>query len=250
MEPAPLAITAAAATKPEDSTRGPQYQEEPDLIDMSTNPDDPDTSDLAARMQYTSLGAPSTNGGNVGQPTMPTSTPAPAVVLATKPMRTGISETENSVESLDTNQRSSVAIEAQQQASYPHYTYAANGRLRYPPSYHCWKCNNTGYKLENGHPCRSCFEQFSIPQSQNVHVLPPQRYSYGYSPYAGYAAPPIVNGVRPRVVQPGDPSIGGMLCGACKGRGYVDDTGLGATFGSFLGATSTCSVCKGVGRLL
>ncbi|KAK9466739.1 hypothetical protein V1512DRAFT_208229 [Lipomyces arxii] len=128
------------------------------------------------------------------------------------------------------------------QQPYENYTTSANGRLLYPPGYHCQKCGNSGYKFSNGHLCRSCFEQFAAPQSPNVHILPPAPY--------GTRTTFMNNGAPPRVVSPGDPSIGGVLCGACKGRGYMDDLGLGGFFGSLIGETETCKVCKGVGRLL
>ncbi|KAK9365376.1 hypothetical protein V1509DRAFT_633248 [Lipomyces kononenkoae] len=128
------------------------------------------------------------------------------------------------------------------------YIPAANGRLVYPPGYRCERCGNTGYKYVNGHPCRACFERFATPQSANVHTLPPAVNSRWYSPYpSGY----YYNSPAPgRVVRPGDPSIGGVLCGACKGRGVVDEFGLGSTLGGMLGGLTTCRVCKGVGRLL
>ncbi|KAJ8101723.1 hypothetical protein POJ06DRAFT_266335 [Lipomyces tetrasporus] len=128
------------------------------------------------------------------------------------------------------------------------YTPAADGKLLYPPGYLCEKCGNTGYKYSNGHPCRRCFERFAAPQSRNVHTLAPTVGSQWYYPYTPSYVGPV--GAPGRVVPPGDPSIGGVLCGACKGRGVVDDFGLGRTIGEMLGGMSTCSVCKGVGRLL
>ncbi|KAK9236946.1 hypothetical protein V1525DRAFT_188209 [Lipomyces kononenkoae] len=130
-----------------------------------------------------------------------------------------------------------------------YYTPAANGRLLYPRGYHCEKCGNTGYKYVNGHPCRTCFERFATPQSPNVHNLPPPAVnSRWYSPYpSGYYYSTPAPG---RVVRPGDPSIGGVLCGACKGRGVVDELGLGNAIGGMLGGWTTCRVCRGVGRLL
>ncbi|KAK9458593.1 uncharacterized protein V1516DRAFT_656959 [Lipomyces oligophaga] len=135
------------------------------------------------------------------------------------------------------------------------YTYAVNGRLRYPSGYWCEKCNNTGYKLSNGHECGSCFRRFAIPQNTNLNVqyLPPASSSYFPSPYApnSYHVPPGgsygPNGSR--VMMAGDPSLGGILCGACKGRGYIHEAGLGSFMGSLMGDEITCPKCRGVGRL-
>ncbi|KAK9431005.1 hypothetical protein V1505DRAFT_369717 [Lipomyces doorenjongii] len=130
---------------------------------------------------------------------------------------------------------------------YSNYTPAAGGKLLYPTGYRCEKCGNTGYKYSTGLPCRRCFERFAAPQAPNVHTLQPAASSQCYYPnpsiYLSAPAPA-------RVVHPGDPSIGGVLCGACKGRGVVDEFGLGNTLGGMLGSLTTCRVCKGVGRLL
>lgn len=132
-----------------------------------------------------------------------------------------------------------------------HYSPAVGGRLMYPPGFHCYKCNNTGYKLSNGHACRTCFESFAIPQSSNVRVeyLPPAQYNPGW-----IQPPPVTvyaNGSGVRVVAPGDPSLGGIICGACKGRGYVSNLGLGSFLDELMGGDcSTCRICRGVGRLL
>ncbi|KAK9476831.1 hypothetical protein V1514DRAFT_335551 [Lipomyces japonicus] len=128
---------------------------------------------------------------------------------------------------------------------YGHSQYAAQGRLRYPAGFWCAKCHNTGYKLANRHPCRTCFQSFSTGQSAAVHVLPPppSPLSSHYAPYVSF--PP-----GSTVVSPGDPALGGVPCGACKGKGVVDDFGLGGFLAGVLGGTRTCPVCRGVGRLL
>ncbi|KAK7203272.1 hypothetical protein BZA70DRAFT_283263 [Myxozyma melibiosi] len=136
-------------------------------------------------------------------------------------------------------------------SSNSNYIPAAGGRLMYPRGFHCYKCNNTGYKLKNGHPCRTCFESFGvshIPPNLNIQYLPPVTYDPWYGPPA---SPTVYSTGGPaRVVAPGDPSLGGILCGACKGRGYVNDLGFGNFLGEMLGGDyETCRVCKGVGRV-
>ncbi|KAK9457467.1 hypothetical protein V1511DRAFT_455927 [Dipodascopsis uninucleata] len=127
------------------------------------------------------------------------------------------------------------------------YTYAANGRLRYPPGYVCYKCGNTGYKTKHGRPCKSCFIRFSVPQSP---IMPSPNMSAGFRrPMLGnlYAAP---RADMPTVVAPGDPRLGGVLCSVCKGRGQVDDFGLSGLLSGLIGGMETCHVCRGIGRII
>jgi hypothetical protein len=78
----------------------------------------------------------------------------------------------------------------------------------YPPGYLCRKCRNTGFKTYNGQPCGTCARSFARPQRQNV----------GYLPH-GVQVLPMANAP---VLPAGDPRLGGILCGNCKGRGWVD----------------------------
>lgn len=97
--------------------------------------------------------------------------------------------------------------------------------LNYPPGYWCPRCHNTGIKQDKGTTCKKCYEKFGVG-SQQIHHLP-------------YGAAPVFSG-PPRVVRPGDPSIGGVLCGRCRGSGVIHDLFI---------FEDACPVCQGVGRV-
>lgn len=122
---------------------------------------------------------------------------------------------------------------------------------RYPSSYRCSKCENTGYKKKNGHACKTCWGRFRPqttppatkaelerlvkhrpapnPINTNVVKLPP-----------GATVMPTGPRVQaPTVVKPGDPRIGGILCPKCNGRGMVH----------FFLDLERCSKCNGLGRV-
>jgi hypothetical protein len=125
---------------------------------------------------------------------------------------------------------------------------------RYPSTHRCSKCENTGYKKKNGHPCKNCWKKFrpnikyppqtaqemerlaKMPKGQqqrpnpNIVPLPP-----GTIPLMNMG--PTTN--RPLVLGPGDPRIGGSLCPRCKGRGLVH----------FFLDLETCPQCNGLGRV-
>ncbi|SCV02467.1 LAME_0H01178g1_1 [Lachancea meyersii CBS 8951] len=117
----------------------------------------------------------------------------------------------------------------------------------YPQGYYCSKCGNSGYKVKNGHPCKRCWARFahSAPNS-NVRV---QYADYRYNMYNSVPVSPMPMpvsmpmsqpmGSSPIVLQPGDPRIGGVLCGQCNGKGRV----------RFLLDKQICSVCRGTGRV-
>lgn len=124
---------------------------------------------------------------------------------------------------------------------------------RYPPGYHCSKCNNTGYKRSDK-PCRRCWRQFSKPAAPPVMggapppmmgiAPPPMGYppsQMGFLPPAmGYGPPMGINpAIPPLVVQPGDPRLGGRLCYECGGSGRV----------RFLFDVDLCALCRGTGRI-
>ncbi|KAG5356269.1 Proline-rich protein [Yarrowia sp. B02] len=123
-----------------------------------------------------------------------------------------------------------------------------NPVLHYPSGYHCSKCNNTGVKTKNGKSCQDCWGMFARPNQQVVTIPGPRQDPYyypGFFPFtpqpqtqttifAAPGAPP------PMVVQPGDPRLGGVVCGKCRGRGMVYDWFLG---------DEQCPVCRGVGRV-
>lgn len=121
----------------------------------------------------------------------------------------------------------------------------------YPASYRCAKCENTGYKTKNGHPCKKCWKEFrpkTVPPStkaelerlvkhkpqpkpinSNVVKLPPGTMAYSRNPMTS----------QPLMVQPGDPRIGGVLCPKCNGRGLVH----------FFLDLERCTKCNGLGRI-
>ncbi|CCF57838.1 hypothetical protein KAFR_0D01910 [Kazachstania africana CBS 2517] len=113
----------------------------------------------------------------------------------------------------------------------------------YPRGFHCLKCNNTGYKLKNGKSCKSCWRQFAPTNNLN----PIQNYN---SPFQYYQSPiftPVNTSVpygnnngRPLVVRPGDPRLGGIVCGNCRGSGRI----------RFLLDENICPLCNGIGRIL
>ncbi|CCD23113.1 Hua1p NDAI_0B00790 [Naumovozyma dairenensis CBS 421] len=128
----------------------------------------------------------------------------------------------------------------------------------YPAGFHCKKCNNTGYKLKNGHSCKSCWRRFA--PSNNTMTMPTTYNAYyqnGSNPFFPFAGapptpsfmphvsvgptPPIgPNGVRPLMVQPGDPRLGGVICGECRGSGRI----------RFLLDDDLCPLCNGLGRII
>ncbi|BFZ59964.1 hypothetical protein YB2330_000986 [Saitoella coloradoensis] len=112
---------------------------------------------------------------------------------------------------------------------------------RYPPGYWCPKCHNTGIKLRNGKKCGTCERQF------HPSLFAPPRPAPMIQPVAavggGFFSPPM--GVMPLgppgiVVRPGDPRIGGMLCGYCGGDGRI----MG-----FMFMDEMCPRCRGTGRV-
>ncbi|KAG5359146.1 hypothetical protein CJU90_3881 [Yarrowia sp. C11] len=123
-----------------------------------------------------------------------------------------------------------------------------NPLLHYPRGYHCPKCDNTGIKKKNGKSCQDCWGMFARPNQQVINVQGPQQ-QYNPFPFFPFSPPPPTQQTRiiaapgappPVVVQPGDPRLGGQLCGKCRGRGLVYD---------WFSGDETCYVCKGVGRV-
>ncbi|KAK5963587.1 Hua1p PWA37_003911 [Arxiozyma heterogenica] len=133
----------------------------------------------------------------------------------------------------------------------------------YPSNFHCPKCNNTGYKLKNGKSCRSCWRRFCPknpinynmgPTSSSFYVSPSMGlsspypppmnsygYGYGYPPAPAMPIPPPPPPQQhPLVVRPGDPRLGGVLCGECRGTGRI----------SFLLDDDLCPLCNGLGRIV
>lgn len=125
--------------------------------------------------------------------------------------------------------------------------YNPNPQLpfRYPRRYLCEKCLNTGSKLKNGKPCQDCYTYLAprnnVSMTYAVPALPfssgPVLASPAYGPQYGPQYGPGPNRVQ---VAPGDPRLGGYLCGRCRGSGLV----------TFLLDQELCPVCGGLGRIL
>lgn len=116
----------------------------------------------------------------------------------------------------------------------------------YPSNFYCPKCHNTGYKVKNGKSCRSCWRRFAPTNQINSMSTPstsmwnPQQM-YVPSPVPmpmGFNNPP--NQGRPLVVRPGDPRLGGVVCGECRGTGRI----------TFFLDEDICPLCNGLGRIV
>ena len=129
--------------------------------------------------------------------------------------------------------------------------------FKYPKGFHCRKCNNTGYKLKNGKTCKDCWERFAPRNTANSVNSNFHPQYFGSTTYIPYGSAPIPNphpGGRgggggaffstaptvPLRVPPGDPRLGGVLCGRCRGSGMV----------RFLLDMELCPVCSGLGRVI
>lgn len=93
----------------------------------------------------------------------------------------------------------------------------------YPPGYYCYKCRNTGIKLKNGLQCKDCWEFFATRSRYVKRITSIPRNAM----------------LNRSVLRPGDPAIGGFLCGRCRGVGTID---------LFL-FEDMCPVCGGIGRV-
>lgn len=127
-------------------------------------------------------------------------------------------------------------------------TYNPNPALsfRYPPGFICDKCCNTGLKLKNGLSCQDCYSRFAprnlTSQAPITYARPP--FSMQFTPYNGFSSSGFAPGgfappVTPQYLQPGDPRMGGTICGRCRGSGRV----------TFFLDQELCLICGGVGRL-
>lgn len=122
---------------------------------------------------------------------------------------------------------------------------------RYPTGFYCTKCGNTGYKIKNGRSCKSCWRRFA--PSNKANAIPTLTYSNNYqsafNPFfpstissrpVFQSAPAFGQQQTPLVVSPGDPRLGGVLCGECRGTGRV----------TFLLDEDICPLCRGIGRIV
>lgn len=122
---------------------------------------------------------------------------------------------------------------------------------RYPTGFYCAKCGNTGYKIKNGRSCKSCWRRFAPSNKSNA--IPTLTYSNNYqsafnpffpSPLSSkpifQSTPAFGQQQAPLVVSPGDPRLGGVPCGECRGTGRV----------TFLLDEDICPLCRGIGRIV
>lgn len=121
--------------------------------------------------------------------------------------------------------------------------------LKFPPGFICTKCKNTGYK-HNKKTCKSCWELFlprnsSVLHTQSLSIPLYNPRPYGISPFMQAPAlivPPVMLVPMPmgQRVPPGDPRLGGVLCGRCRGLGLTH----------FFLDEEICKVCNGLGRIV
>ncbi|EGV65322.1 hypothetical protein CANTEDRAFT_92541 [Yamadazyma tenuis ATCC 10573] len=134
--------------------------------------------------------------------------------------------------------------------------------FRYPRGFYCERCNNTGTKVSSGRTCQDCYERFAprnnysmmstsgsgllglldpFARTTTTFAVPAPAGAYGapqaYGPPGGYMSGPPPPPLR---VLPGDPRLGGVLCGRCRGSGLVH----------FFLDEEMCPVCGGMGRIL
>lgn len=121
---------------------------------------------------------------------------------------------------------------------------------QYPPKYYCEKCHNTGYKIKNGKSCKRCWRRFAPTNLSAAVVTQQPHYSSGLpfgdyfrpfnNPPGGYypQATPINSNAL--YVRPGDPRLGGVVCGECRGSGRV----------RFFLDENICPLCNGIGRII
>lgn len=119
------------------------------------------------------------------------------------------------------------------------YNPNPNLLFKYPKRFICEKCLNTGVKRKNGLSCQDCYSRFA-PRN---HVSLSYGGGFGFLDFlssgygSGYGSRVPPNAIR---VPPGDPRLGGILCGSCRGTGQV----------TFFLDQDLCDVCGGLGRIL
>lgn len=108
---------------------------------------------------------------------------------------------------------------------------------RYPKRVMCEKCNNTGTKVKNGLLCQDCWERYG-PRNPGMRSASFAPYIPSFSSYIPQPPMPPQPQMPLRVL-PGDPRIGGVLCGRCRGTGLV----------TFFLDEDLCPQCQGCGRV-
>lgn len=115
--------------------------------------------------------------------------------------------------------------------------------FRYPNRFLCEKCLNTGKKWKTGRMCADCYSRFA-PRNQFTSVNPTPYNTGGFGPMGILGAfggeTQIIGAPGGTRVPPGDPRLGGVLCGRCRGSGLV----------TFFLDQDLCPVCAGLGRIL
>lgn len=124
------------------------------------------------------------------------------------------------------------------------HAYNPNPALpfKYPVRFLCEKCDNTGYKKKNGLLCKDCWERFgprNRPSAVQTSFSPFDLFGTTTTTTTMVPSPYGVSG-PPMRVTPGDPRLGGVLCGRCRGSGIVH----------FLLDEEMCPVCCGLGRIV
>ena len=118
--------------------------------------------------------------------------------------------------------------------------------FQYPRNFLCEKCENTGFKLKNGKSCKDCWEYFGPRNNYQTVATPYSSFPFSDLMFTNkFLVPaPVPMGQGPSMppiqVQPGDPRIGGTLCGKCRGSGIQ----------SFFLDEDLCPVCGGLGRII
>lgn len=129
------------------------------------------------------------------------------------------------------------------------YNPNPNLPFRYPNRYLCEKCLNTGKKWKSGLMCLSCYERFA-PRNNFTSMPAGPAGGFGgfggFGPmgflnlFGGYSYQDLMIHLNSIRVPPGDPRLGGVLCGRCRGSGVV----------TFFLDQDPCPVCAGLGRIL
>lgn len=121
------------------------------------------------------------------------------------------------------------------------YNPNPNLTFRYPNGVICEKCRNTGIKLKNGLSCQDCYTRYAPRNhaSQAPITYSSPHFSMQFGPTNGFTNPGFGPPPGPQYLQPGDPRMGGTLCGRCRGSGRV----------TFFLDQELCLICGGAGRL-
>ncbi|WPK24418.1 hypothetical protein PUMCH_001692 [Australozyma saopauloensis] len=107
--------------------------------------------------------------------------------------------------------------------------------FRYPKGFICEKCANTGLKWKNKHSCLDCLIRYKLKPQR----VPVSYTNWGPQNIMAPGGPGFMGGPPVRLL-PGDPRLGGIVCGNCHGSGQI----------TFFLDHDICSVCGGLGRVM